>query len=86
MLTDATGVVLAIGDRVGTITGGQNHAVVTGEIVRIGAVMITVKVKTSVFVGEPSSGYARRPQVGFEHRLYANRVFRLGPQRQEEEG
>lgn len=79
VLSDATGAALAIGDRVGTVTGRQNPVVLVCEVKRIGASMLTGKVISSRYTGDPISGYARRPHPGDEVRIHAWRAFKLGP-------
>lgn len=81
MITDATGCPLAPGDRIGTVTAGRWGAVLTGEVVRLGAVMVTARVLTAVWSGQPESRYAHLPQPGTEIRLNAWRLFRLEPVR-----
>jgi hypothetical protein len=79
MICDATGCPLDVGDRIGTVTAGRWQVVLTAEVVRIGAVMITCRVLTAAWSGAPRSEYARLPQPGSEVRLNAWRVFRLEP-------
>jgi hypothetical protein len=77
MILDAIGETLTVGDRVGTITNRRNPMILTGEVSRIGATMISATVLTAKWSGDPTSEYAHLPEVGSQVQLNAWRVFKL---------
>lgn len=79
-LCDAAGKTLAVGDTIGTVTGGANPVVLVGKITAFHEVKITVEIVSAAYTGEPVSAYARKlPAPGTSRQLNAYRVFRLGP-------
>lgn len=81
MLRDATGVGLAVGDRVGTVTGGQNSQILVGTVTKIHEVKATVAITFARRTGTPVSTYAKKlPEVGSSVQLNAYRIFKLPPQ------